>query len=126
MRDAEIVAAVQAREGADRILERLLAHAADGAEEARLDVELRLDQLLSRVREHHVETGRRVRQGRLMQRLEELAARVHDADAPREALEAAYAELAEVQGALAAREGERRLRSAGTLRRLEGKRRGRT
>ena len=125
-RDAEIVAAVQAREGADRILERLLAHAADGADEARLDVELRLDQLLSRVREHHVETGRRVRQGRLMQRLEELAARVHDADAPREELEAAYVELAEVQGALAAREGERRLRSAGTLRRLEGKRRGRT
>ncbi len=124
-RDAELVAAVQAREGADRILERLLAHAADGADDARLDVELRLDQLLSRVREHHMETGRRVRQGRLMQRLEELAARVHDADAPREQLEAAYAELAEVQGALAAREGERRLRSAGTLRRLEGKRRGR-
>jgi DNA primase len=123
-RDAEIVGAVQARDGADRVLERLLSQAAD-AEDARLDVDLRLDQLLSRVREHHVEAGRRARQARLMQRLEALAARVHDADTPREELDAAYAELAEVQGALAAREGERRLRSAGTLRRLEGKRRGR-
>lgn len=124
-RDAEVVAAVQARDGADRVLERLLGHAAEGAEEQRLDVDLRLDQLLSRVREHHVEAGRRGRQARLMQRLEALAARVHDPNTPREDLDAAYAELAEVQGALAAREGERRLRSAGTLRRLEGKRRGR-
>ncbi len=124
-RDAEVVAAIQVREGADRILERLLAHATASTDDARLDVDLRLDQLMSRVREHHVEAGRRARQGRLMQRLTTLSTQVHDAGVPREELEAAYAELAEVQGALAAREGERRLRSAGTLKRLEGKRRGR-
>ncbi|MBW6454757.1 MAG: DNA primase [Trueperaceae bacterium] len=124
-RDAEIVAAVQARDGGERVLERLVVHAAEASADVRLDVDLRLDQLLSRVREHHVETGRRLRQARLMQRLEEARAEVHDAATPRERLEAAYADLAEVQGALAAREGERRLRSAQTLRRIAHRRRGR-
>jgi DNA primase len=124
-RDAEIVAAVQARDGGERVLERLVVHAAESSADVRLDVDLRLDQLLSRVREHHVEAGRRLRQERLMQRLEEARAEVHDPATPRERLEAAYADLAEVQGALSAREGERRLRSAETLRRIAHRRRGR-
>lgn len=124
-RDAEIVAAVQAREGGERVLERLLVHAAESAPDARMDVDLRLEHLLSRVREHHVEAGRRARQERLLQRLAETRAEVHDPATPRERLEEAYADLAEVQGALAAREGERRLRSAETLRRLTQRRRGR-
>ena len=124
-RDAEIVAAVQARDGGERVLERLVVHAAEASADVRLDVDLRLDQLLSRVREHHVEAGRRLRQERLMQRLEEARAEVHDPATPRERLEAAYADLAEVQGALSAREGERRLRSAETLRRIAHRRRGR-
>jgi hypothetical protein len=124
-RDGEVVAAVQARDGGERILERLVVHAAEASADMRLDVDLRLDQLLSRVREHHVEAGRRLRQERLMQRLEEARAEVHDPATPRESLEAAYADLAEVQGALAAREGERRLRSAETLRRIAHRRRGR-
>ena len=124
-RDAEIVAAVQARDGGERVLERLVVHAAESSADVRLDVDLRLDQLLSRVREHHVEAGRRLRQERLMQRLEEARAEVHDPATPREHLEAAYADLAEVQGALSAREGERRLRSAETLRRIAHRRRGR-
>jgi DNA primase len=124
-RDGEIVAAVQARDGGERILERLLAHAAEGAEDARLDVDLRLAQLLSRVREHHVEAGRRTRQALLLQRWTAAATEVHDPTTPRERLDEAYADLAEVQGALAAREGERRLRSAGTLRRIAHRRRGR-
>jgi DNA primase len=124
-RDGEVVAAVQARDGGERILERLVVHAAEASADMRLDVDLRLDQLLSRVREHHVEAGRRLRQERLMQRLEEARAEVHDPATPRESLEAAYADLAEVQGALAAREGERRLRSAETLRRISHRRRGR-
>jgi len=123
--DAEIVAAVQARDGGERVLERLVVHAAESSADVRLDVDLRLDQLLSRVREHHVEAGRRLRQERLMQRLEEARAEVHDPATPRERLEAAYADLAEVQGALSAREGERRLRSAETLRRIAHRRRGR-
>jgi DNA primase len=124
-RDAEIVAAVQARDGGERVLERLVVHAAESSADVRLDVDLRLDQLLSRVREHHVEAGRRLRQERLMQRLDEARAEVHDPATPRERLEAAYADLAEVQGALSAREGERRLRSAETLRRIAHRRRGR-
>ena len=124
-RDGEIVAVVQARDGGGRVLERLLVHAAEAGPEGRLDVELRLEQLLSRVREHHVEAGRRVRQERLLQRLAEAQAEVHDPSTPRERLEAAYTDLAEVQGALAAREGERRLRSAETLRRIHHRRRGR-
>jgi DNA primase len=124
-RDAEIVAAVQARDGGERVLERLVVHAAEASADVRLDVDLRLDQLLSRVREHHVEAGRRLRQERLMQRLEEARAEVHDPATPRERLEAAYADLAEAQGALSAREGERRLRSAETLRRIAHRRRGR-
>jgi DNA primase len=124
-RDAEIVAVVQARAGGERVLERLLAHAAEGSEEARLDVDLRLEQLLSRVREHHVEAGRRARQALLLQRWKEAAAEAHDPATPRERLDEAYADLAEVQGALAAREGERRLRSAGTLKRIAHRRRGR-
>ena len=124
-RDGEIVAAVQARDGGARVLERLLVHAAEEGAEGRTDLDLRLDQLLSRVREHHVETGRRVRQDRLLQRLAEAQAEVHDPATPRERLEAAYTDLAEVQQALSAREGERRLRSAETLRRLAQRRRGR-
>jgi DNA primase len=124
-RDGEVVAAVQARDGGERILERLVVHAAESSADMRLDVDLRLEQLLSRVREHHVEAGRRLRQERLMQRLEEARAEVHDPATPRENLEAAYADLAEVQGALSAREGERRLRSAETLRRISHRRRGR-
>lgn len=124
-RDGEVVAAVQARDGGERILERLIVHAAESSPDMRLDVDLRLEQLLSRVREHHAEAGRRLRQERLMQRLEEARAEVHDPATPRESLEAAYADLAEVQGALAAREGERRLRSAETLRRISQRRRGR-
>lgn len=124
-RDGEVVAAVQARDGGERILERLIVHAAESSADMRLDVDLRLEQLLSRVREHHVEAGRRLRQERLMQRLEEARAEVHDPATPRESLEAAYADLAEVQGALSAREGERRLRSAETLRRISHRRRGR-
>jgi len=125
-RDAEIVAAVQARDGGERVLERLVVHAAEASAELRLDVDLRLEQLLSRVREHHVEAGRRLRQERLMQRLEEARAEVHDPATPRASLEAAYADLAEIQGALSAREGERRLRSAETLRRIAHRRRGRS
>jgi len=125
-RDAEIVAAVQARDGGERVLERLVVHAAEASADLRLDVDLRLEQLLSRVREHHVEAGRRLRQERLMQRLEEARAEVHDPATPRASLEAAYADLAEIQGALSAREGERRLRSAETLRRIAHRRRGRS
>lgn len=123
--DAQIVAAVQNREGGERVLERLLAHTAEAASEARLDIDLRLDQLLSRVREHHVETGRRARQTRFLGKLEEATTALTDPEAPVEQLAAAYAELAELQGLLAAREGERRLRSEGTLKRLQRRRRGR-
>jgi len=124
-RDADVVAAVQARDGGDRVLERLLVHAAEAGADTRLDIDLRLEQLLSRVREHHVEEGRRTRQDRLLQRLSEAEGAVHDPNTPRERLAEAYADLAEVQGALAAREGERRLRSAETLRRIGQRRRGR-
>jgi DNA primase len=123
--DAQIVAAVQNREGGDRVLERLLAHTTEAASDARLDIDLRLEQLLSRVREHHVDSGRRTRQARLMGVFEELEVAMRDPDAPKEQLAAAYAELAELQGLLAAREGERRLRSEGTVRRLQRRRRGR-
>jgi hypothetical protein len=56
---------------------------------------------------------------------EELEVAMRDPDAPKEQLAAAYAELAELQGLLGAREGERRLRSEGTVRRLQRRRRGR-
>jgi hypothetical protein len=77
------------------------------------------------VREHHVEAGRRARQALLLQRWTAAAAEAHDPATPRERLDEAYADLAEVQGALTAREGERRLRSEGTLKRIGKARRGR-
>jgi len=123
--DTQVVAAVQARDGGERILERLLVHAAETSADARLDIDLRLEQLLSRVREHHLEVGRRIRQERLRQALQGVQAAIHDPSMPREALEVAYAELAEIQDALAAREGERRLQSAKTLQRIGQRRRGR-
>lgn len=124
-RDTLVVAAVQARPGGERVLERLVVHAAEVSADTRLDIDLRLDQLLSRVREHHLEAGRRVRQERLRHALIEAQTAIHDPATPREQLEAAYAELAEVQDALAAREGERRLQSARTLHRIGQRRRGR-
>jgi DNA primase len=123
--DARVVAAVQARDGGDRVLERLLTHAAEASADSRLDIDHRLDQLLSRVREHHLEMGRRMRQERLRQALVGVQAAIHDPNTAREDLEAAYAELAEIQGTLAAREGERRLQSAKTLARIGNRRRGR-
>ena len=123
--DARVVAAVQARDGGDRVLERLLVHAAEATADTRLDIDLRLEQLLSRVREHHLDVGRRLRQERLRQALLGVQAAIHEPGTAREELEAAYAELAEIQDALAAREGERRLQSARTLQRIGNRRRGR-
>ncbi len=121
--DAEVVAALQARDGSERVLERLVSHAAAAAEDSKPDVELRLAQLLSRVREHHVEAGRQARQAQLMSRWQAMADEAHDPEVPRASFDAAWAELAQVQEALAAREGERRLRSAQTLRRIASRRR---
>jgi DNA primase len=123
-RDGELVAWVQGQVGGERVLERLLAATAAAAADQRLEVDRHLEALLSRVREHHVEAGRRARLTRLHASLGEVSA-LHDPAQPREALEGAYAELHRVQEALAAREGERRLRGAGTLKRVGQRRRGR-
>jgi DNA primase len=108
-RDGPVVAALQARAGSERVLERLLEHAARDARDHPLDVDRHLDTQLARIRELHLAAAKTRRQARLMARWEELRAVIEDPATPREALDDAYAELAAIHGTQQAREGERQL-----------------
>ncbi len=121
--DAAVVAALNAREGSERVLERILEHATRDASERPLDVDRRLEQQLSRVREVHLAAAKARRQERLMTRWDELRRVIEDPATPADALREAYAELAAIRDVQLAREGERQLQRGGRQR-VPGRRRG--
>ena len=111
--DHAVVAALNARAGSERVLERILAHAGRDARDGPLDVDRRLEQQFARIREMHLAAANARRQARLMARWDELRAVIEDPATPRPALDEAYAELAAIHGAQQAREGERQLQLGG-------------
>ncbi len=107
--DAAVVAALNARDGSERVLERIVAHAMRDASERPLDVDRRLEQQLSRIRELHLAAAKAHREARLMNRWEELRSVIEDPRTPADALQEAYGELAAIRDVQLAREGERQL-----------------
>ena len=90
------------------MLERLLRAA--GEEDGRIDIEVQLVKTMSRLREVLLEEQKEAGRARLLARRAELAAGLTDADAGEAGLAELYDELQEIQGVLAARDAERRLR----------------
>jgi len=90
------------------VLERLLR--AEGEEDGRIDVEVQLVKTMSRLREVLLEEQKEAGRARLLARRAELAAGLADADSGEAELAELYDELQEIQGVLAARDAERRLR----------------
>ena len=107
--DGAVVAALNARDGSERVLERILEHAMRDASERPLDVDRRLEQQLSRVRELHLAAAKARREARLMTRWDALRQVIEDPATPADALREAYEELAAIRDAQVAREGERQL-----------------
>ena len=107
--DGAVVAALNARDGSERVLERILAHAMRDASERPLDVDRRLEQQLSRVRELHLAAAKARREARLMTRWDALRRVIEDPGTPSDALREAYEELAAIRDVQVAREGERQL-----------------
>ena len=111
--DGAVVAALNARDGSERVLERILEHATRDASERPLDVDRLLEQQLSRIRELHLGTAQARREERLMTRWGELRRVIEDANTPADALREAYEELAAIRDVQVAREGERQLQRGG-------------
>lgn len=102
------------------VLERLLA--GDDGGDGRMDVDGQLAKGLSRLRELGLEAQKVEGAARLRARRSELAQRLADADAGDPDLTALYLELQEIQGVLAARDAERRLRVPASYARQRKKR----
>jgi DNA primase len=100
-----VLARYRERDEGAVLFERLFEHE-DEPGERRSQVERHLRTSLARLRERVLERGA----APLRERIEELRRELEAPDLPRERLEACYRELAELQGALAAREAERRAR----------------
>lgn len=97
------------REEAELLFVRAFEH--DGeATERRSQVERHLEISLSRLRERVLERGTEALRLRLKDRMEEIRRLLEEPDLAPETLQACYQELGELQGALAAREAERRVR----------------
>jgi len=103
----------------DIVLKRLMEHDEE-AQDAQVDVDLQLVRGLSRLREMTLDGQKEDSRVRLQQRRDELTRLLTDASGDR--LEELYRELQSIQGTLAARDAERRLRlsTAGS----RGRRRG--
>jgi len=114
--DSAVVAALNARDGSERVLERILEHATRDVSERPLDVDRRLEQQLSRIRELHLASAKSRREDRLMTRWGELRRVIEDPATPSDALREAYEELAAIRDAQVAREGERQLQRGGRAR----------
>lgn len=121
--DQTVVAALNARDGSERVLERIVAHALRDAHERPLDVDRLLEQQLARIRELHLAAAKARQEDRLMARWEELRAVLADPSTPRAALDEAYAELRAIHGAQQAREGERQLQLGARTRSASRRRR---
>ena len=89
------------------VLQRLMEHD-DMDEDAQVDVDLQLAHGLSRLREMTLEGHKEDTRVRLQRRRDELSRLLHDASGAR--LDELYRELQSIQGTLAARDAERRLR----------------
>ncbi len=107
--DAAVVAALNARERTERVLERILEHATRDVMDRPVDIDRRLEQQLARVREHHLAAAQARRQERLMTRWDELRRAIEDPATPSDELREAYEELAAIRDVQVAREGERQL-----------------
>lgn len=114
--DAAVVAALNARDGSERVLERILEHATRDASERPLDVDRLLEQQLSRIRELHLAGAQARRAERLLHRWDELRRVIEDPATPTDALREAYEALAAIRDVQVAREGERQLQRGGRSR----------
>jgi len=103
-----VLAVYQQHEEGALVLERLLR--ADAEEEGRIDVEDQLMKSMSRLREVSLEEQKEQGRARLLARRAELARDLADKGEDDEGLTDLYGELHEIQGVLAARDAERRLR----------------
>jgi DNA primase len=120
--DAAVVAALNARDGSELVLERIVSHAMRDASQRPVDVDRRLEQQLARIRELHLASAKERREARLMHRWDELRLAMEDPSTPADALKSAYEELAAIRDMQLAREGERRLQLGDQTRALKRRR----
>lgn len=103
-----VLAEYQRKEEGAIVLERLIR--AGDEEDGRIDVEDQLVKAMSRLRELHLETQKEEGRARLLARRAQLARDLASAGPDDPQLADLYDELQEIQGVLAARDAERRLR----------------
>ncbi|MFO7546408.1 MAG: DNA primase [Trueperaceae bacterium] len=104
-----IVLAYRERDDGALVFERLLG-GHDDEQNGRIDVAAHLAKATSRLREMQLEGQKEHSRGRLLERLDELTRLLAEPELAVEELEGLYGELQEIQGVLAARDAERRLR----------------
>lgn len=104
------------REEARTLFERLISD--ESEEEARSDLGGHIEKALARLRELYLEEEKERQRQLILERMEQVGARLEDPTLPPDQLEGYYAELRELGSVLAARDAERRLRlAAGSHRR---------
>ncbi len=106
-----ILARYRERDEGDLLFARAFEEEDGAPVDRRAQVERHLETSLARLRERVLERGTEAIRGRLEARVEEIRALLASPDLDEATLQACYAELAELQGALAAREAERRVRA---------------
>lgn len=104
-----IVLAYRERDDGALVFERLLG-GHDDEQNGRVDVAAHLAKATSRLRELQLEGQKEHSRGRLLERRDELTRLLAEPELAVEDLEGLYRELQEIQGVLAARDAERRLR----------------
>lgn len=104
-----IVLAYRERDDGAVVFERLLG-GHDDEQNGRIDVAAHLAKATSRLREMQLEGQKEHSRGRLLERRDELTRLLAEPHLDVEELEGLYRELQEIQGVLAARDAERRLR----------------
>lgn len=106
-----VLARYREREEGDLLFARAFDEDDGGQVDRRAQLERHLETSLARLRERVLERGTEAIRGRLEARVEEIRALLAKPDLDDATLQACYAELTELQGALAAREAERRVRA---------------
>ena len=103
----QVLEYLKEREEGAVVLRRLMEHDNED-EDSRLDIDLQLTRALSRLRELTLDGQKEDGRSRLLKRRAELAQQLVDATG--DDITSVYAELQSIQGSLAARDAERRLR----------------